>query len=371
MRILVFSPWAHGTSYYTAGYCNALASRGVSVLLLIPENFMVHLLSENVKRMPWPYVAPPKMNLASVLECPFQAMRLLRTVQRTHPDWVHLLWLHPVPCLLAPWLRRFRVAFTAHDPVLHTGEGGVVRRWVQTQHVGLARICFVRGEENRRKLVDEYGLNPESVHITLLGEFTPWDEIPLVQQDRMILFFGRVRKYKGLDVLLDAFEKVSPLIPGYRLRICGEGELGDLGRRALSMANVEVINRFIDHAEVPLHFRSSRFLVLPYLDGTQSGVVPMAFSLGRTCVVSAVGSIPEVVHHGMNGLLVRPGNSDELADAMLRLVQDEELRRRLERGALESARNSDSLSWELAARTAVTAYGSSLDERCEGGTAWT
>jgi glycosyltransferase involved in cell wall biosynthesis len=124
------------------------------------------------------------------------------------------------------------------------------------------------------------------------------------------------------------------------------------------MANVDVVNRFIEHSEIPSLFRRSRFLVLPYLDGSQSGVVPMAFALGRTCVVSAVGSIPEVVQHEENGLLVRPGDSHELAEAILRLARDAALRLRLEEGALKSARSSDSLSWDRAARIAVSAYGS-------------
>ena len=106
-KVLVFCPWAHSNSYYTAKFCNALAQRGVRLLLVAPENFMVHLLSQNVEQVRWPYVAPTRMDLVSFLQSPFQAIRLLRIIDRMRPDWIHLLWAHQVPILVIPWLKRF------------------------------------------------------------------------------------------------------------------------------------------------------------------------------------------------------------------------------------------------------------------------
>lgn len=83
------------------------------------------------------------------------------------------------------------------------------------------------------------------------------------------------------------------------------------------MPNVDFENRFVLHNEVPELFARAKFVVLPYLDGTQSGVVPMAFAFGRTCIVSSVGSIPEVVKNDENGLLVPPGDENALTDKMI------------------------------------------------------
>lgn len=355
-RVLMYCPWAHSSSYYTAKFCNAVAVRGVDVFLVVPDNFMTHLLSPKVERVRWPYVASDRVGLGSLLQSPGQAVRLLRTIGRLRPDWIHLLWVHQVPVLMMPWLSRYRVAYTAHDPVLHPGEAGALRSWVHRRLVRQADVCFVHGEQNKRQIVSEYGVDPDTVFSIPHGEFLFWEDVPSVEQEDVILFFGRIRKYKGLDVLLDAFEIVRQNLPHYRLTICGQGDLGDLSARIRSMPNVDLVNRFIDHAEIPALFLRSRFLVLPYRDGTQSGVVPMAFALGRVCIVSAVGSIPEVVHHEENGLLVRPGDSQELADTIIRLAQDEALRCRLEEGASRSARSSDSLSWDRAARIAVGVY---------------
>ncbi|MFQ5855268.1 MAG: glycosyltransferase family 4 protein [Anaerolineae bacterium] len=356
----MFCPWAHSSSYYSAKFSSAVASQGVRVLLVAPENFMAHLLSPKVERVRWPYIAPDRLDLASLLQSPIQALKLSHLIDGMQPDWIHLLWTHHVPVLLIPWLKKARVAYTAHDPVLHSGEAGMLRSWVQRKLIGVADVCFVHGEDNKKKLVAEYSVDPDRVYSIPHGEFMFWQDVPNVNQENLILFFGRIRKYKGLDVLLDAFQEVSPHIPDFRLVICGEGDLGDLGPRIRTMTNVDVVKRFIDHSEIPSLFLRSRFLVLPYLDGTQSGVVPMAFALGRTCVVSAVGAIPEVVHHDENGLLVRPGDPRELANAIIRLARDDKLRHRLEEGALRSARSSHALSWERAARIAAGVYKSAI-----------
>lgn len=287
-------------------------------------------------------------------------MRLFRIILQTKPDCIHFLWTHQVPILLAPFLKRFPVAYTAHDPVLHPGEAGILRGWIHGQHIKMAKICFVHGEENKQKLIQNYGVDPKSVYVIPHGEFVFWENLPPVEQEKRILFFGRIRKYKGIEVLLDAFEKVSPCIPDYRLSICGKGNLGNLSFRIRSMPNVDLENRFINHEEIPSLFLRSRFLILPYIDATQSGVVPMAFALGRTCIVSAVGSMPEIVCHEDNGLLVQPGEPNELAAAMLKLAQDDTLLRHLEQGASNAAHNSDSFSWNHAARIAAAAYQSSM-----------
>jgi len=361
LKVLVFCPWAHSSSYYTAKFCNALTQRDIRVFLIAPENFMTHLLSKDIQQVQWPYISGTRMNLASLLRSPLQAIKFLRIMHQIKPDWIHFLWIHQVPILLIPWLKKFHVAYTVHDPALHSGEGGRFRSWIQRKLVSLADVCFVHGEENKKRLAVGYNVDSKYVYSIPHGEFMFWDEIPDIRQEKIILFFGRIRKYKGLNVLLDAFEKVRPYLPDYRLFVCGEGDLGDLRDRLQSTTNVDVMNRFVEHSEIPSIFLRSRFLVLPYIDGTQSGIVPMAFALGRTCVVSSVGSIPEVVHHEKNGLLVRPGNSGELAEAILRLASEDVLRSRLEEGALRTARNSVSLSWERAAAVAVEAYKSQIE----------
>ena len=142
--------------------------------------------------------------------------------------------------------------------------------------------------------------------------------------------------------MLKSFKKANAHLPGYRLVIRGQGSPADIPEIIHSMPDVDFENRFVLHNETPALFARAKFVVLPYLDGTQSGVIPMAFAFGKTCIVSAVGSIPEVINNGENGLLVPPGDANALADKIIQLANDDSLRRKLENGAIKTSKSIDS-----------------------------
>jgi len=358
-RILVFCPWAYSTSYYTAQFCNAVASDQDKIFLVAPKNFMSGLLSNNIKRVNWPYTSPFGTNLSSVLQTPGQLIRFMLIIKRIRPDWIHLLWKHHVPVLLKPYLRRYKIGFTVHDPVLHSGEGGIFRSWIQKKLIEMADILFVHGEKNRTDLIRNFDVDIQKIYKIPYGNSINWNHAPNVAQENCILFFGRFKKYKGLELLLNAFKKAEPRIPAYRLVIRGQGDPVDVPSIIKSMPNVDFKNRFVPHHELPELFARAGFIVLPYLDGTQSGVIAMAFAFGRTCIASAVGAIPEMVKNGENGLLVSPGNADELADKMIQLATDQQLREALEKGAIKTSKGINSQYRESLSKIVAKAYSES------------
>ena len=351
--VLVFCPWAHSNCYYTAKFCNALAAK-VQVELLAPRNFLFELLAPDVGRVPWPYDASTRVGLVDLALAPFQAARLASIAKRSNARWLHMLWPHHAPVLAGPMLSQFRIAYTVHDPTLHQGESGFLRKIVQRRLVAMADLCFAHGQVNRRHLLQQSALEPERVINIPHGELGFWRDLPQVEQSNTVLFFGRIREYKGLDVLLEAFREVRQSMPELELLICGAGDLPQAAQAPRSIPGVRIVNRFVEHTEVPEFFLRALFVVLPYKEATQSGVVPMAFSLGRTCIASDVGAISEVVRHGENGLLVPPSDPARLADAMLTLARDKAKLRVLERNALETSRTE--LSWERTASLTADAY---------------
>ena len=94
--------------------------------------------------------------------------------------------------------------------------------------------------------------------------------------------------------------------------------------------------------------------MLPYTDATQSGVAAMAFGFGRPAIVTNVGGLPDVICDGYNGLLVPPKDAGALAEAMSRLIVNDDLRNRLTAGA--SDYGSTELSWEFVARQTSAAW---------------
>ena len=141
-----------------------------------------------------------------------------------------------------------------------------------------------------------------------------------------ILFFGFIRPYKGITELLRAM----PLILRERpitLLVVGEFWEGreaflQLVRELQIEHAVKVIDKYIPNEDVGLYFSAADLLVLPYISGTGSGIVQVAWGLEKPVVATRVGSLPEVVEDGTTGYLVNPGNSQELAQAIVRFFAE-------------------------------------------------
>lgn len=135
-----------------------------------------------------------------------------------------------------------------------------------------------------------------------------------------MLFFGLVRAYKGLDLLLDAFARVHHLLPNLRLLVAGEfyeDEQKYRDRIAHHGLTDKVIIRdeFIPDADVCKYFGAADLIVQPYKSATQSGVTQVAFHFQKPMLVTNVGGLGEIVHHGRMGYAVAP-DSQSIADAL-------------------------------------------------------
>jgi len=147
-----------------------------------------------------------------------------------------------------------------------------------------------------------------------------------LRDERIMLYFGYIRAYKGLDYLIEAMPRVLEECP-VRLLVCGEfyeGREQTLRRiQELQLEKfVTVFDRFIPNEEVGLYFSASDLVVLPYVSATQSGIVQVAYHYDRPVIVTAVGGLPEVVPHGKCGYVVPPKNAQALADAILRFYAE-------------------------------------------------
>ena len=118
--------------------------------------------------------------------------------------------------------------------------------------------------------------------------------------------------------------------------------------------NVEIIPRFLTPDEAVRQFQLASIIVAPYRDATQSGVVAAAFANGRHVVASRVGGLVDAVLHGINGLLVRPNDPGDLAEALERMLLDDELHKRLSGGAREA--RATAFEWKAIGTTMMQAY---------------
>jgi glycosyltransferase involved in cell wall biosynthesis len=141
----------------------------------------------------------------------------------------------------------------------------------------------------------------------------------------VLLFFGYVRRYKGLDVLIEALPRVRQRRPA-TLIVAGEFyEPPAPYREQVARLGLGDAVRFLDHylpdAEVEAVFRAADLAVLPYRAATQSGVTHVAYALGLPVATTAVGGLPETVRDGETGLLAAPEDPQALADVILRFFE--------------------------------------------------
>jgi len=130
---------------------------------------------------------------------------------------------------------------------------------------------------------------------------------------KVLLFFGLIRKYKGLDILINAMEKINNELDDYTLLIVGEcyenkAKYTDLIKNAGITDNVQCHYSFVPDNEVGKYFSASDVVVLPYKSASQSGIVQIAYHFDTPVIVSNVGGLPEIVDEGKTGYCVEPSS---------------------------------------------------------------
>lgn len=162
-------------------------------------------------------------------------------------------------------------------------------------------------------IYDHYG--------TPMSKADACEALHLDPQYDYMLFFGLVRAYKGLDLLLDAFALVKDELPNLRLLVAGEfyedeqkyreqltrlGLIGNTNQHGGTDSRVIIRNEFIPDDDLRKYFGAANLIVQPYKSATQSGVTQVAFHFEKPMLVTDVGGLAEIVHHGKMGYAVQP-----------------------------------------------------------------
>jgi glycosyltransferase involved in cell wall biosynthesis len=343
---------------------NALA-RHADVRLLLPQverELFAGPLSEAVSSVPFvkPRLRRPYAQVRLM-------MRLRREIGRFDTDVLHVQQGHLWFNILLRAFRRYPLVVTVHDPVAHPGDRGGAKtpQFVMNRAFRAADELIVHANSLVADLVNASGVEWKRIHTIphrvdpVVDETADVDEEPTT-----VLFFGRIWPYKGLDVLVDAEPLIAARVPALKIVIAGEGESFDrYYSRMQHSERFEVYNTFVDNELRARLFARASVVVLPYIQASQSGVVPIAYAFGKPVVATTVGGLPEAVEHGVTGLLVPPGAVDELAAAVTRLLTDQTLRRSL--GDAAKRRFESTLSADALALRTLDVYRSARNRRRE------
>lgn len=365
MRVQVVDPPAY-TPPYDRALCAALARAGVDVELITspfthgpvpePDGYRVDELFYPLAARVGAPASPPSR--AAKLAGHLPGMARLRRRARD-ADVVHLQWL-TLPGIDASLLPARPRIWTVHDPP--PAHGRARAGWAAAARRMDALVAHSRPGAD--VLVERLGIDPGRVRVIPHGAFDYLtrlpSETPLVPalaavEGPVILCFGLIRPYKGIDVLLEAFRDLE----GAELWIVGRPmmDLRPLQEAAARCRSpVRWAARFITDPEIPALFRRAEIVVLPYREADQSGVLYTALAFGNAVVASSVGGFPEVAAHGDALRLVPPGDAAALAATLRDLLDDPRERERLASAARAAA--AGPYSWDRVAAETLDLYDS-------------
>ncbi len=287
--------------------------------------------------------------------------------------WTYFLAPVEIALMIGARLRRRPVVMTVHNVLGH--ETNALDRLLARAAFALPDAFIVHTEANRRRLVETFGIAPRRVEVVPFGALTGYDDAPLPREDarrelglqlsdRVVLFFGHIRDYKGLDVLLRAFRRVAGEIPDARLIVAGTcwagrerydrliAELGIAPRLRLDIG-------YVPTERVKVYFRAADLVALPYRHfEAQSGPGNIALAFGSPVVVTRTGGLPDLVRD--ERAVVAPDDDAALARVIADCLGDPD---RLARMADDSRALAREYSWDAIAERTVRIYERLLSRR--------
>jgi glycosyltransferase involved in cell wall biosynthesis len=224
-----------------------------------------------------------------------------------------------------PLLFFKNVFATIHDPVSHTGEESVKRNVIFRIYKLFTKGYFFYSKYSKSQFEKiNYKTKNKNYKITLQPySFISQFKKNSVKLNKYILFFGRISYYKGIDIYIRSIKSVLDKYPNEVFVIAGKGENIEVNELTKSeyRKNIILIDKYVDIEELAKIIQDSKFIVCPYREATQSGVLMTAKSMGKMVIASNVGAFPEYIKNGFDGILVDI-NKNKLTEEIIRTIEN-------------------------------------------------
>jgi D-inositol-3-phosphate glycosyltransferase len=313
--------------------------------------------------------------------------RLLNYALTARPKIFHILWNNKFEFFDRTALMLFykllgkKIIFTAHN--VNAAQRDAKDSWWNRATLKFQyRLCdhiFVHTEKMRRELFSNFGIPEKKVTVIPFGinQTVPYttltpesarQKLELKPSDKVILFFGNIAPYKGLEILVDAFADVIKLDSDLRLVVAGRPKGEEIYWRELS----EKINRsparskmilkieYVPDAETEIYFKAADVLVLPYTHIFQSGVLVLGYNFGLPAIAADVGSLREEIIEGKTGFVFEPKNVRDLGRVIQNYFASNLYFELMDRRAEIQNFANERYAWSKVADTTTTVYSNLL-----------
>ncbi|MFA6922700.1 MAG: glycosyltransferase family 4 protein [Bacteroidales bacterium] len=355
MKVLLFST---GFYEYMIELANAM-SEHADVVLMLPSNRIddIHLKSISPKVIFEPFEL---VDYKSIRDNSKMIFDIVKKINKHNSETIHIQhYGHHWFYLAYPFLLKYRIVNTVHDPKPHIGDM-IVKRALVSEFFNkiFCSKYIVHGEVLKKEMILYRKIKADKIFVIPhghLGLFKKWNKKTVKKEKKHIIFFGRIWKYKGLEYFIKAEPIVSKEIPDVKFVIAGKGEdFEKYEKMILNKNNFIIKNYRISNEETDELFNQCSICVLPYIEATQSGVAAIALAYGVPVIATNVGSLPEVIENGINGYIVETENETAIAEKIIELINNNNLYEAMSKNAISTVNNK--LSWENISRQTLEVY---------------
>lgn len=355
---------------YTAQLVNALSKRE-EVMIVLSNNPQLEEHIDNInkdvnlcltRKIKYPHWQHP-----SNLLIPFD---IIRKIRQFNPDVIHVQGGDLLSILILHFLKKYPLVTTIHDPKPHLGDEKLLLKKISLYYARkYSDQIIVHGEKLKEQMIKEYNIPNEKVHAISIGEhevapFKKYERKDIKEDGNSVLFFGRIWKYKGLEYLIKAEPMITKEVLNAKIIIAGTGEnFKKYEKMMINKDNFIVHNHRINYKEGAELLQRCSLVALPYIDASQSGVIPTAYGFKKPVVITDVGAMPEIVDDGVTGFIVPPKDPEALADAIIKLLKDEKLRKEMGENAYKKLKNH--LSWDNITEKTIEVYKKAIEDAKE------
>lgn len=355
---------------YTVCLADSLINEKLNITLIVPSNREINFNNGIIVKKWLPSKAQDKSKLNKILDYFIFLLKTAALASRKNTTIVHFQFIRfktDIFYIIFLRILGIKIVYTAHNIFPHDSKKyDYLLNYILYKSVNK---IIIHSETTKINLLKHFKLPASKLQVIPHGNFDIYinshpisrtkarQKFNLRENDKVLLFFGQIRQYKGIDLLIEAFrivleteENVFLIIAGGTVSQESTDEYMQLINTVEKRNNIIVNFNFIPKEEVEFYFKAADFVVMPYKRIDHSGVVHLAYSFNKPIIATNVGDFPEVITENKTGYLVNSQDPEDFANKIIYAIKNISLIDEMSRNISEL--NKTHFSWtEIAKKT--------------------